>query len=122
MADDFLNRPTWEPQGFVSQADERDMYYASVLRNVRIPMMRYEYNVCFSDDPYKSDEAYGGDSFQYIPTEVQMNAAIAMRNMAEAGELPVQSNGPGMTQLLQSIYQRTSDFWTQVRQASGTGW
>lgn len=119
---DFLNNPTWSPGGFISPGDEADMHYAAVAANERIPMMLYAWNNPFSANADHGDETYGGDSFQYIPTEVQMGAAIAMQNMAQAGELPVQSNDPGMNQLLQSLYQRTADFWTELRQASGTGW
>jgi hypothetical protein len=119
---DFLNLWPYAPQGFVSEQDEADMYYRSILCNEAVVGLSYAQNVCFSADPYVSDEKYGGDSFQYIPTEVQVASAIALRNMATAGELPVQNNAPGMTQLLQSLYQRTSEFWQQIRQASGTGW
>lgn len=119
---DFLNGWPWAPGGFVSDADEQDMYYAHVARNERVPMMLYAWNINFTSNADHGDESYGGDSFQYIPTEVQMGAAIAMQNMAQAGELPVQSNDPGMNQLLQSLYQKTSDFWDEMRQASGTGW
>jgi hypothetical protein len=122
VADNFLNDPTWAPQGFVSAADEADMYYAAVNRNIRIPGMLYAQNVPFTKDADHGDEVYGGDSFQYIPTETQVAAAVTMANMMTAGELPVQSNDPGMNQLLQSLYQRTADFWNQLRQASGTGW
>jgi hypothetical protein len=81
----------------------------------------YAYNLPFNGR-MDADESFGGESFQYIPTEVQVGAAIAMRNMAEAGELPIQSNEPGMTQLLQSLYQSTTSFWQNIRQAAGTGW
>ena len=121
-ADDFLGDPTWAPQGFVSEEDERVMYYHAVTANVLIREMAYAYNLPFTAHADRGDEVYGGDPFQYIPTEVQVGAAIAMRNMAAAGELPVHAESPGMAQLLQSLYQRTAQFWQDIRNASGTGW
>lgn len=120
MPDNFLGVPTWAPGGYVSEADEAAMQRA--YQGIQMAGLRYSYGVMFSDDPYAGDEHYGGDAFQYIPTEVQVAAAIAMRNMSEAGELPVQTNDPGMAQLLQSLYQRTAQFWQDIRAASGTGW
>ena len=119
---EYLNDWGWAPQGFINAQDERDMAYRHVACNERMPMLAYAYALPFTEHADKGDEVYGGDSFQYIPTEVQMGAAIAMRNLAEAGELPIQTRDPGMNQLLQSLYQRTADFWGMIRQASGTGW
>jgi hypothetical protein len=120
MSDDFLNRPTWSPGGFVSAQDEYVQEWH--ISNALVwPMMFYAYRFPF-DGRQNADEYYGGNSYQYIPTETQVNAAIAMRNMASAGELPTQSNDPGMTQLLQSLYQKTAQFWSEIRGASATGW
>lgn len=120
MADDFLNRPTWSPNGYVSSADEYVQEWH--IGNALVwPMMFYSYKFPF-DGRQHADEYYGGNSYQYIPTEVQVNAAIAIRNMSSAGELPTQSNDPGMTQLLQSLYQKTASFWQDIRNAAGTGW
>lgn len=121
--DDFLGIDTWAPQGYVSAKDEQVMYYHSVTANVRIRELAYSWNNNFTAAGRdRGDEVYGGNSFQYIPTEVEVGAAIAMRNMATADVLPVQANSPGMAQLLQSLYQRTAQFWQDIRNASGTGW
>lgn len=117
---DFLENPTWAPQGYVSGADEQAMQRA--YQGIQMAGLHYSYGVMFSSDPYAGDEGYGGDAFQYIPTEIEVGAAVAMRNMSEAGELPVHTNDPGMAQLLQSMYQRTAQFWQDIRAASGTGW
>jgi hypothetical protein len=120
MGDTFLNRETWAPGGFVSPMDEYVQQHA--ISNALVwPMNFYAYRYPF-DGRQLGDESYGGNSYQYIPTEVQVNAAIAIRNMASAGELPTQSNDPGMTQLLQSLYQKTASFWSDIRSAAGTGW
>lgn len=120
MPDNFLGNPTWEPQGFVDPMDEYVMRW-QYANSLVIPGMFYAYKFPF-DGRQNADESFGGNSYQYIPTEVQVNAAIAMRNMASAGELPIQTNDPGMTQLLQSLYQRTAQFWQDIRNAAGTGW
>ena len=120
MADSFLNNPTWAPQGFVDPMDEYVMQWHVANAAVQ-PAMFYAYRYPF-DGRQNGDETFGGNSYQYIPTEVQVSAAIAMRNMASAGELPVQNNDPGMTQLLQNLYQRTAQFWQDIRNAAGTGW
>jgi len=122
MADNYLSDPTWAPNGFVDEGDEAAQQ-AAYAGSVRMVEMRYSWSNNFAKATADhGDETYGGDSFQYIPTEIEMGAAIAMRNLATAGELPVQSNDPGMAQLLQSLYQRTAQFWQDLRQASGTGW
>lgn len=121
MPDDFLGRPTWEPGGFVSTEDELAQH-AAYAGSIRMAAMNYAYNVPFGSNADRGDEIYGGDSFQYIPTEIEVGAALAMRNMASAGELPVHTNDPGVQQLLQSIYQNTARFWQDIRNASGTGW
>lgn len=120
MADDFLNRPTWAPGGFVEPMDEYVMQWG-ISNSLVWPAQFYAYRFPF-DGRQNADESFGGNSYQYIPTEVQVNAAIAIRNMASAGELPTQSNDPGMTQLLQSLYQKTASFWSDIRNAAGTGW
>jgi len=120
MPDLFLDNPTWAVNGFVSQEDEAAMQ-EKYVESLGIVNMFYAYNLPF-DGRQIADESFGGESFQYIPTEVQVGAAIAMRNMMEANELPIQSNDPGMTQLLQSLYQNTTSFWQNIRQAAGTGW
>lgn len=117
---DFLGIDNWAPGGYVSPGDERAMQYA-YAQNIMIPGMYYSY-VAFEDGKYVSDEVYGGNSFQYIPTEIEIGAAIAVRNMSTAGELPVHSNSPGMNQLLQTLYKRTAEFWQDIRNASNTGW
>jgi hypothetical protein len=122
MADRYIGNPTWAEQGFVSPEDEDRMHWQYVQNNIAMVGLRYAYDVCFSNDPYKGDEVYGGDAFQYIPTEVEVGAAIAMRNMSTAGEAPIQTNDPGMTQLVQGIYQNMARFWQDIRNASGTGW
>jgi|SRR5689334_17999747 len=120
MPDNFLGVGTWSPGGYVDPMDEYVQNYP-IANALVVPGMLYSYIVPF-DGRYDADESYGGNSYQYIPTEVQVNAAIAIRNMASAGELPLQTNDPGMTQLLQSLYQRTSQFWRDIRNAAGTGW
>lgn len=120
MPDNFLGNPNWAPQGYVDGMDEYVMKWHYANSAVQ-PTAFYSYNLPF-DGRYVGDESFGGNSYQYIPTEVQVNAAIAMRNMASAGELPVQNNEPGMTQLLQSLYQKTASFWQDIRNAAGTGW
>jgi hypothetical protein len=118
---DFQNSPTWAPNGYIDPMDEYALQDAYAKRNQYLSNLYYAYNFPF-DGRQIADETYGGNAFQYIPTEIEIGAAIAMRNMAEANELPIQTNDPGMSQLLQSIYQRTVSFWQNVRQASGTGW
>lgn len=120
MADNYLGNPTWAPGGFVDAMDEYVMHQ-QFANSLVIPGMFYAYNFPFNGRQI-ADESYGGNSYQYIPTEVEVGAAIAMRNMASAGELPIQTNDPGMTQLLQSLYQKTAQFWQDIRNAAGTGW
>lgn len=122
MGNGFLGRDNWQPNGFASPQDEQAMHQAYTKPNPRMSALRYAYNVPFTSHADKGDESFHGSTFQYIPTEVEIGAAIALRNMAEAGELPVQQNAPGMAQLVQTLYQRTAQFWQDIRNASGTGW
>lgn len=120
MPDNFLGNPTWAPNGFVDPMDEWVQNYP--IRNALVVPALYYAQILPFDGRCIGDEGYGGNSYQYIPTEVEVGAAVAMRNMASAGELPIQTNDPGMTQLLQSLYSRTSQFWQDIRNAAGTGW
>lgn len=121
MSDEFLGRDNWQPQGFVSPGDEQAMQEA-YLRGPRMAREEYAYNTLFTAHADKADESFNGSTFQYIPTEIEVGAAIALRNMGTAGELPIQENAPGMAQLLQGIYKSTAAFWQDIRNASGTGW
>lgn len=120
MADNFLGNSTWAPNGFVNPMDEYVQNYP--IRNALVvPTLFYSYNLPFYGRCV-GDESYGGNSYQYVPTELQVHTAITMRNMASVGQMPFQEKAPGMTQLLQSLYQRTSQFWQNIRDAAGTGW
>lgn len=120
MADNFLGTATWNPNGFVDARDEAVQQH--FIANALVwPATFYAYHFPFNGRQ-NGDESFGGNSYQYIPTEIEVGAAVAMRNMASAGELPVQTNDPGATQLLQSMYAKMSQFWQEIRNASGTGW
>src|SRR5256885_2985623 len=114
---DFQNWSNWAPNGFVSSEDEYALQDAYAKRNLGLVCQYYSYITPF-EGRYIADETYGGNAFQYIPTEVQVGAAVALRNMAEAGGLPVQTTDPGMNQLISSLYQRTVSFWPNVRQTN----
>lgn len=120
MGDNYLGVSTWAPNGFVDPMDEYVQNYP-INNALVVPMMFYSYNLPFNGR-MKGDESYGGNAYQYIPTEVQVQTALTMRNAASVGQLPLQENPPGMTQLLQSLYQKTSSFWQDIRNAAGTGW
>lgn len=115
----FLGNDNWAPNGFVNAADEK-CTHDSYANSLVIPGMFYAYNFPFYGRQ-DGDESFGGNSYQYIPTELPVVTAVTMRNMASAGELPVQTNDIGMSQLLQSLYQKTAQFWQTIRDASGTG-
>lgn len=120
MGENFLGIDNWAPNGFVDEEDERTMrnHYA---HSIMIPGMYYAAVFPF-DGRQNGDESFGGSSYQYAPTEIAIGSAITARNMASAGEFPVQENAPGMSQLVQSLYQRTTQFWQNIRNASGTSW
>lgn len=118
--DNYLGNGTWSPNGFINAQDEHVQNYP-IEQALVVPTLFYAYHFPF-DGRQNGDEMFGGNSYQYIPTELSINTALTMRNAASAGEFPLQDNPPGMTQLLQSLYQKMSSFWQSVRSASGTGW
>lgn len=115
MPQSFLGRDNWAPNGFVNPADERiqDFY----TEQGQLPQL-YSYV-----EPYNGRQIadFTGNSFGYIPTEIELASAVALRNMmAVTGETPFTPDDPQQNQILQQLYQGTAQFWEDIRNASGT--
>lgn len=121
---DFLY-PTWEENGFTDVMDEMVMQRA--LINTQLAVQRFEYSNNFIFAQGTSfmdigDEWYGGATFAYIPTEMQIGSAIALMQRHSPNEGPVYYDDPGMNSLLNGLYRNAQDFWKELAQANSTGW
>lgn len=117
--DNFLGRENWQPDGFISAEDERIQNYFVEQSPLTLNMF-YSYRLPFYGR-FVADESFGGNSYQYIPTELQIGTAVTMRNSASAGEYPLEEQPLGMSQMLQTLYDKTAQFWQRIRDAAGTG-
>lgn len=109
----------WEPAGLVSSQDERAM--AAALVNPYQDGQRYLHDLAdFADH---GDECHEPNTFGYIPTEMQVGAALAALNMQViATAEPIQDRTPTLAQLSQSLYSSAADLWREIAVADTEGW
>lgn len=118
--DNFAGLLPWGPSGLASSADEVAISGAAT-RNPWAAQMDYLTGLADSVD--QGDEHYEQNTFAYIPTELQVGPALAVINaQINATAEPIQSNDPTLTQLMRSLYQRSSELWQEIAAADTEGW
>ena len=117
---DFLGVP-WAVGGFVDPADERAQQAA--LDNPFAAQQGYLLDTMISGAD-AGDEVFEPNVFAFIPTEYQVAAAIAAANMQalQTASDPVQTQGPGLAQLTQSLYKQAASLWQELSVADMEGW
>ena len=119
MANTFLGLLPWAPGGHVSAQDERAE--AAALVNPFTDGRFYLHDLADTAD--WGDEHHETNTFAYIPTEMQVAAALAALNMqTNATITPVQYNDPSLSQLSQSLYAQASQLWQEIAAADTEGW
>ena len=109
----------WAPNGSVSAQDERAQ--ALALVNPWIEEAAYLYDAADTLD--HGDEVIEPNVFAYIPTEIQVGAALAALNMQVMSTPdPVQQQGPSLAQLSQSLYAQAGQLWQEIAAADMEGW
>ena len=114
----FLGRNNWQPDGFVSEQDAHVQEFYT--RTGSLPAIEaYTYGLPYAG---RCVADFTGNAYGWVPTEYEVGAAIALRNMmeVEGGEIPVQEMDPQQNQILQNLYAQTAAFWEDLRNASGT--
>jgi hypothetical protein len=113
----FGGNTTWAPNGYISHQDEYNQQLA--LINPHMVNMAWSRELAFQE---KGDEFYGGSTYAYIPTEMQIASLVRRINLDTPTEGPVHFNEPGQLQIVQSLYQSLNELWRKIREAGGTGW
>lgn len=109
----------WEPDGAVSEADERAQ--ALALVNPYQDQAGYLYAAGATLD--HGDETHEQNVFAYIPTEQQVAAALAVLNMQiMSTPEPVADRTPSLAQLSKSLYAQASQLWGEIAAADTAGW
>jgi hypothetical protein len=128
----FLGTAGWAPNGFVDPATQAVQIRAA-RDNIWMPLKLYAHFDPFPgtyEGGYRGDEAFSGETFQYIPTQSQIGAGIAALNMQAAvygrpgGERTSdwpQFGNPAMQQLIKSLYEQAGALWQELRQANAAG-
>jgi len=119
MSDNFLGMPPWAPGGYVSDDDERAEQLA--LANPYQFQARYLHNAADTLD--HGDDLFDPNTFAWIPTEIQVAAALAVLNaQTMATPSPVTDRTPGLAQLTKSLYAQAADLWREIAVADTEGW
>ncbi len=119
MADNFLGMLPWAPGGFVSAEDEQAEQLA--LANPYWFQQRYLHAA--GDTLDHGDVTVQPNTFAYIPTETQVAAALADKNMqVMATPEPVMDRTPALAQLTKSLYAQAADLWREIAVADTEGW
>lgn len=119
MSDNFLGLLPWAPGGSVSAEDERAEQLA--LANPFWSQQRYLHDAADTLD--QGDDIFQPNVFAYIPTEIQVAAALAAMNMqVMATPDPVMDRTPALAQLSKSLYAQASDLWREIAAADTEGW
>lgn len=119
----FAGMLPWGPAGLVSAEDERAM--AAALVNPWSDQAEY-LNAAADSLDYGSgtdNDLTEPNTFAYIPTEVQVGAAIAVLNMQiMTTPGPVMDSTPSLSQLSHSLYAQASQLWQEIAAADTEGW
>lgn len=116
---DWAGLLPWAPQGAVSAQDEK----AQALALVNPWTDQAAYLTAAADTLDHGDETHEPNTFAYIPTEMQVAAALAALNMqVMSTPSPVEQNGPSLAQLSQSLYNQAGQLWQEIAQADTEGW
>ena len=119
MSDSFLGMLPWAPGGYVSAEDERAEQLALV--NPFWDQRRYLHAA--GDTLDHGDEVFQPNTFAYIPTEIQVAAALAVMNMqVMTTPEPVMDRTPALAQLTKSLYAQAADLWREIAAADTEGW
>jgi hypothetical protein len=119
MSDNFLGLLPWAPGGYVSAEDERAEQLA--LANPYWYQRVYLHQAADTLD--HGDETFQTNTFAYIPTEIQVAAALATMNaQIMATPDPVTDRTPALAQLTKSLYAQASDLWREIAAADTEGW
>ena len=109
----------WAPGGAVSAQDEKAQ--ALALVNPWSEQGAYLHDAADTLD--HGDEVIEPNVFAYIPTELQVGAAIAALNMQIMSTPgPVMDTQPTLAQLSKSLYAQASDLWQEIAAADTEGW
>ena len=116
---DWAGLLPWAPNGAVSAQDEQAQ--ALALVNPWTDQGRYLHDAADTLD--HGDETHEVNTFAYIPTEIQVAAALAALNMqVMSTPEPIQQQGPSLAQLSQSLYAQAGQLWQEIAAADTEGW
>lgn len=116
---DYGNFYPWAPNGYVDVQDESQQNYYT-RHGPQVVACAYAQNYPF-DGRQRGDESYQQNSYGYIPTELEIASAVAIRNMSALnGEYPRQGNDPTQNQIIQTLYANTASLWQDVARYNGT--
>lgn len=117
---DFAGLLPWGPNGLASAADEVAITGAAT-RNPWAEQMNYLTGL--ADHADHGSESIEPNVYAYIPTEIQVGAALAMINMqTNATPEPIQRNDPALTQLMRSLYTQSNALWQEIAASDTEGW
>lgn len=109
----------WEPNGYVSELDELNQNYYTA-HGPQVVANEYSYLFPFNGRQ-NGDEHYKGNQYGYVPTEIEIASAIALRNMSALNqEAPYTQNDPAQNQLIQQMYTHTAELWQDIARYNGT--
>lgn len=116
---DWAGLLPWAPSGVISEQDEK----AQALALETPWRYQTDYLYAAADTLDHGNESIETNTFAYIPTEIQVAAALATLNMqVMTTPYPVMDRSPSLAQLSQSLYAQAADLWKEIAAADTEGW